>query len=153
MTDTKLLNEIAKEIHATAVEKGWWDGNTEPARYVDGEAVGFDITHPRSVGEVLALIHCEVSEAMEEYRAGHYALNKVRYVHPDGMVCDAESRCLSENGVSDTAKPEGFAIELADVIIRVLDAAAAWDIDIASAVAVKMVYNRTRPRRHGGKLA
>jgi NTP pyrophosphatase (non-canonical NTP hydrolase) len=43
--------------------------------------------------------------------------------------------------------------ELADIIIRTLDTAQAFGVDIDRAVTAKMAYNATRPHRHGGKLA
>ena len=43
--------------------------------------------------------------------------------------------------------------EMADIIIRVLDTAGFFGLDIGEAIRKKLEYNRTRPRRHGGKLA
>lgn len=83
------------------------------------------------IPKTMANIHGEVSEAWEEFRKGNSI--HLRYMNGD--------------------KPEGFAVELADTIIRILDLCAAFDIDIDSAIQMKMEYNKTRPFRHGGKVA
>lgn len=93
-----------------------------------------DDTDGRVFVEKLALIHSELSEALEEWRAGH-DFAEVYY------------------GGVDHLKPEGIPIELADVVIRVLDLAAIFDIDLEKAVLTKMAFNRGRPFRHGGKKA
>lgn len=73
------MTEFSTDIHRNAVDHGWWEG-------------------PRTCGEIIALCHSELSEALEEYRAG-----RGMFWHGDG------------------GKPEGFAVELADCIIRILD--------------------------------
>jgi NTP pyrophosphatase (non-canonical NTP hydrolase) len=50
-------------------------------------------------------------------------------------------------------KPEGVPSELADVVIRALDAADAWGIDLGAVIEEKLAYNATRGHRHGGKTA
>lgn len=91
----------------------------------------------RNVGEQLMLATTELAEAMEEYRKDPLDLKKVYY------TTDA-------NG---NDKPEGFGIELADVIIRLLDTANRYGIDLEACIAEKFAYNRTRPYRHGNKAA
>ncbi len=43
--------------------------------------------------------------------------------------------------------------EIADMIIRALDNAAEFGVDVAKAVAVKAAYNTSRPYQHGGRQA
>jgi NTP pyrophosphatase (non-canonical NTP hydrolase) len=50
-------------------------------------------------------------------------------------------------------KPTLQLEELADAIIRIADYCGSRNWDLGQALAVKMAYNRTRPFRHGGKLA
>jgi NTP pyrophosphatase (non-canonical NTP hydrolase) len=100
---------------ATSRAKGWWPSLDRT-----------DVL--KRVPEQLALIHSEVSEALECYR-----------------VDDMEPR-------SKDGKPEGFGSELADVVIRTLNLAAALGIDLEAEVKAKSEFNETRPFRHGGKV-
>lgn len=72
--------------------------------------------------ELLMLITTEVAEAAEEWRKPVEQFDK-----------------------------DALAEELADIVIRVGDAASHWEIDLEAAVAKKMARNRERPVRHGGK--
>ena len=89
---------------------------------------------------MLINITAEVSEAWEEYRSGR-AGNETWY--SGGPELDGGS----------IQKPEGIPSELADVLIRVCDTAAALGVDLADAVEEKMAYNALRSYRHGGKRA
>lgn len=103
------LNEIAKEIHENAKAHGWWD-------------------EERSLGEIIALCHSELSEALEAYRNG------------DPME-------WYNNG-----KPDGIAVEMVDCVIRVFDYLAKEEINIDRILKEKHEYNKKRPYKHGNKV-
>lgn len=117
------LNSLSKEIHKNAVEHGWWD-------------------EERSFGEIIALCHSELSEALEEYRS-NCLFEYVNDFENDEMITNL-------NGF-DGRKPEGMAVEMADCIIRILDWCGKEGVDIDGVIHRKMEYNKTRPYRHGGK--
>ena len=117
------LNEVVKDAYATAQNKGWYDGVTKLS----------DVNIP----EKLALIHSEVSEALEEYRLNPATISDHHYATPETPGA--------------LRKPVGFPSELADVIIRCCDLAGHLHIDLEEAVREKLEFNKTRPRRHGGK--
>lgn len=110
----KTLKEWQDDAHALSRSKGWYDGADE-------------ITSER-VAVKLALIHSEVSEALEDVRVGKMALT-----------------------IGESGKPCGLPSELADVVIRVLDLAGWLGVDLEGAVMAKHAFNATRPTRHGGK--
>lgn len=98
---------LQKEVHKTALDKGWWDTG-------------------RSDGELIALMHSELSEALE---------------------------ALRHHNEDDDKIPQfsGAEAELADVIIRIMDMAEARRWKIAEALIAKIQFNTTRERMHGGK--
>lgn len=139
------LNDLAQQIHQTAVEHGFWD-------------------EERNFGEMLALMHSELSEALEEHRDGkpvHYYsyhhgpavhmptmhfLNGIAYWDPEFRV-EVKEEDLVKYGA--TRKPEGVAVELADCLIRILDTMASLGVNIDEVVREKMAYNDTRSHKHG----
>lgn len=81
---------------------------------------------PRTFGDILALMHSELSEALEAYRNADLISEKIRSFSP-----------IEE--------------ELADLLIRVFDYAGHRNLRLGRAIIAKMLYNNERPHRHGGK--
>ena len=100
------LRAAQRLAHTTATEAGWY---TDP---VTGQPI------VRNFGEVIALMHSELSEALEADRKG---LMDDKLPHRDGRE-----------------------VEFADCILRILDTAAALGFDVAGAWIEKNRYNRQR---------
>lgn len=125
-----MLNRISQKIHQNAKDKGFFDG-------------------PKNIGEMLALIHSEVSEALEADRKGNTA-------NLDLFLQEYEAQ--KQHGDEEAFKfafkqhvKDSFEDELCDVIIRVFDLAAFKGIDIDQHLLLKMRYNSMREHKHGKK--
>ena len=58
---------------------------------------------------------------------------------------------MTETYYSEKGKMEGVPSELADVVIRIMDLAEYYGIDLEKVIAEKHTFNKTRPFKHGGK--
>ncbi len=79
-----------------------------------------------NVAEKIALMHSELSEALEYNRKGN---------DPSDHIPDFS----------------GMEEEFADVIIRIMNTAQRLHLRVAEAMIAKQAYNAGRPYRHGGK--
>ncbi|MFH2116747.1 MAG: hypothetical protein ABII85_01745 [Bacillota bacterium] len=104
----KSINEIVTEVHLNAIAHGWWE-------------------QKRTFGELVALMHSELSEALEEYR-------------------NDKPLVYWENG-----KMKGIATELADCVIRIMDFSGSEGLDLEKIILEKHEFNKNRPYKHGGK--
>lgn len=99
-----IFNEMASEVHELN-KKWWYDIHT-------GELLN------RNMGEMLCLVHSEISEALEGHR----------------------------KNLQDDKLPHRkmLEVELADSIIRMLDIAGAYNMDLGGAIIEKLEYNKHR---------
>lgn len=125
------IRGLCAEANKTATEKGWW-------------------SHPRSFGDQIALMHSELSEALEVWRVKGFDPSGFLWFEKEVEGGTFFSATQNRDG---TLKPEGIAAEFADVLIRIFDTCGQYGIDLERALQEKMAYNKTRSFRHGGKLS
>lgn len=113
MEEELTVRAVCREAYDCAEEKGW--------HALD-----------RSHGDLIALMHSELSEALEALRRNADPTH-VHYRESDG-------------------KPEGCGMELADCVLRIANFCEQVGIDLAQMIRIKAAFNRTRAHRHGGKL-
>ena len=101
------INILAKRINKIAKRHGWG-------------------LKSQNQGERIALIHSEISEALEAIRAENPRSDHI----PDFL---------------------GVEEEFADAVIRIIDFCYVWNYRLAEAILAKIEYNATRPYKHGGK--
>lgn len=94
----------------------------------------------RSFGDEVALLHSEVSEMLEAYRA--WGLQDATISFENGTA---------ELPDTSPVKPEGVGSEVADVFIRLMDFCYRHNIDLTMEFYRKMAYNETRGYKHGNK--
>ncbi len=107
--------DFAKEVYAIGKASGFYDHAHTDASF--------------SHGEKIALMHSELSEALEGLRAGEFP------------------------GKPDDKLPHRPMVEaeLADTVIRIMNYASHCGLDVAGAIAEKAAFNATRSHKHGGK--
>lgn len=98
---TSIMQHIC---HKLAVKSGWW--------------TNVDIHDKNVLGTKIALMHSELSEALEGVRKG-----------------------LADSHLMHRSAEE---VELADCIIRIFDYAGARNLDLSSAIMDKLAYNQQR---------
>lgn len=111
---------LQRQCHGLAKASGWWtdilNGTSLVGEYAYMKTP--NLLPPRNIGELLCLVHSEVSEAMEGAR----------------------------KGLMDDKLPHRpmLEVELADAVIRIFDMGGGLGLDIAGAIAEKLDFNAQR---------
>lgn len=107
------IDELVERAFRNALNKGFYDNGTP------------------NIGERIALMHSELSEALEALR---------------------ESTEMGIRFTGSNGKPDGFVVELADCIIRIADLCGYYGLNLTQALELKMAYNAQREHKHGKRF-
>lgn len=121
------ISYLIEKSHGMAVSKGFWEGGRGA----------------RNTGELLALIHSEVSEALEADRDHNYA-DEDELIRIFSIEDDKEFFSEFEKKIKNT-----FQDEIADVNIRLFDLAGGFNINHILHINAKMRFNSMRGNKHG----
>lgn len=122
-----MINDLSKIVYEANQEKGFYDSE-------------------KNIGEMLCLIHSEVSEALECDRKDKYCDRQPTALQNMMKQNDETFKEMFSKLVKDT-----FQDELADIMIRVMDLAGFKGIDLEKHIELKMRYNALRPYKHEKK--
>lgn len=168
LPSSRTLAEWVREIGDWSDEKGWWEVQCQHGKMMqiasmrhwcedcggvyleESQEWALPEVSRRNTGEDLMLMATELAEALEELR-NHRGVEEIYFA--DGFRIDPDFDYVE--GVKGHGKPEGFPVELVDVLIRLLDL---WAhklprLDLEQVLDLKHRYNITREYRHGGKAS